>query len=112
MDLVVWAKHSSAAVPFGTLVAIAALWFGISCPLVLVGAVIAYRKPPLEAPVHTNQIARQIPEQLWYMKPIPSMLLTGVLPFGAVFVELFCIYGSIWSNHYYYMFGLLFIHST
>ena len=33
--------------------------------------------------------------------------LAGVLPFGAVFVELFFIVSSIWQHKFYYMFGFL-----
>ena len=45
LNLVLWAKQSSAAIPFGTLVALLALWFGISVPLVFVGAYFGFRKP-------------------------------------------------------------------
>ena len=31
----------------------------------------------------------------------------GILPFGAVFVELFFIVSSIWLHRFYYMFGFL-----
>lgn len=44
MNLIFWAKGSSAAVPFMTLVAILALWFGISVPLTFVGAYYAFKK--------------------------------------------------------------------
>ena len=37
------------------------------------------------------------------------MLLVGVLPFGAIFVELYFIMSSLWSNRIYYMFGFLFL---
>lgn len=33
----------------------------------------------------------------------------GILPFGAVFIELFFIFSSIWQHQIYYMFGFLFI---
>ena len=45
LNLVLWAEQSSAAIPFGTLVALLALWFGISVPLVCVGAYFGFRKP-------------------------------------------------------------------
>jgi len=44
-----------------------------------------------------------------YLKPVPSMLLVGILPFGAIFVELYFIMNSIWFHKVYYMFGFLFI---
>lgn len=33
----------------------------------------------------------------------------GVLPFGCIFIQLFFILNSIWSNQMYYMFGFLFL---
>ena len=51
------------AVPFGTLIALFMLWFGISVPLVFVGSYFGYKKPAPDDPVRTNKIPRQIPEQ-------------------------------------------------
>lgn len=45
MNLILWVEGSSAAIPFGTLVAILALWFGISVPLTFVGAYFGFKKP-------------------------------------------------------------------
>jgi len=45
LNLILWIKGSSAAVPFGTLVALLALWFGISVPLTFVGAYFGFKKP-------------------------------------------------------------------
>ncbi len=33
----------------------------------------------------------------------------GVLPFGAIFIELFFILSSLWLHHYYYLFPFLFL---
>jgi len=109
LDLFIWGEKSSGHVPFGTLVALVALWFGISAPLVFFGSYFAYRKPVADNPVRTNQIPRQIPEQVWYMSPIFSILMGGILPFGAVFIELFFILSAIWGHQFYYIFGFLFI---
>lgn len=44
MNLVLWSKGSSAAVPFTTLVALLGLWFGVSVPLTFIGAYFGFRK--------------------------------------------------------------------
>uniref|UniRef100_A0A674AUH2 Transmembrane 9 superfamily member n=1 Tax=Salmo trutta TaxID=8032 RepID=A0A674AUH2_SALTR len=109
MNLILWVEGSSAAIPFGTLVAILALWFGISVPLTFVGAYFGFKKPAIEQPVRTNQIPRQIPEQSFFTKPVPGIVMGGILPFGCIFIQLFFILNSIWSHQMYYMFGFLFL---
>jgi len=109
LNLILWSKGSSAAVPFTTLLAILALWFGISVPLTFVGAYFGFKKRPIEHPVRTNQIPRQIPEQTFYTRPLPGIVMGGILPFGCIFIQLFFILNSIWSHQMYYMFGFLFL---
>ena len=57
--------------------------------------------------MRTNKIPRQVPEQPWYMHPAFSVLIGGILPFGAVFIELFFILTSMWMHQFYYLFGFL-----
>ncbi|GLG95782.1 hypothetical protein R5R35_008667 [Gryllus longicercus] len=109
MNLVLWGKGSSAAVPFSTLIALLALWFGVSVPLTFIGAYFGFRKRPIEHPVRTNQIPRKIPEQSIYTQPLPGIIMGGVLPFGCIFIQLFFILNSLWSSQMYYMFGFLFL---
>ena len=44
LNLVLWAEGSSAAVPFGTLVAVLALWFCVSTQLTFVGAYFGFKR--------------------------------------------------------------------
>mmetsp|Transcript_22553 Transcript_22553/g.64456 ORF Transcript_22553/g.64456 Transcript_22553/m.64456 type:complete len:195 (-) Transcript_22553:368-952(-) len=83
------------------------LWFGISVPLVFMGSYFGYKKGPMSLPVRTNQIPRQIPPQHWLTHPLMTCLIGGVLPFGAVFTELFFIMSSMWQHQFYYLFGFL-----
>ena len=107
LNFVLISKQSSSAVPFGTLVALMAMWCLISIPLSVFGAYFGYRYKNFDAPCRTNQIPRQIPTQPWYLGTISSALIGGILPFGAIFIELFFIMTSIWSHKLYYMFGFL-----
>lgn len=77
-------------------------------PLVFLGYYHGQKKPAYENPVRTNQIHRQIPEQQWFMNSMTSMLMAGILPFGAVFIELFFIFtgniskpASDWRNDFF-----------
>ena len=109
LDLFLWAQQSSGAVPFTTMLILIMMWFIISIPLSFIGSWLAFRSRQIEAPVRTNQIPRQIPPVTTYLKPIPSIMIVGLLPFGAIFVELYFIMSSIWFSRIYYMFGFLFL---
>lgn len=109
LNFFLWVKGSSGAVPFTTMVVVVAIWFVISVPLSFAGSWVGFRQQPVAPPVRTNQIPRQIPPGTTWLRPIPSMLLVGLLPFAAIFVELFFIMSSIWFSKVYYMFGFLFL---
>lgn len=109
LNFFIWGKHSSGAVPFSTMVALICMWFGISIPLVFVGFYFGYRKQAYQHPVRTNQIPRQVPEQPLHLNIFICTFLAGILPFGAMFIELFFIFTAIWENQFYYLFGFLFL---
>jgi transmembrane 9 superfamily protein 2/4 len=54
-----------------------------------------------------NQIPRHIPPTSWHINPWLTIAIGGVLPFGAVFIEVFFIFAAVWLNRYYYVFGFL-----
>ncbi|OQO04071.1 hypothetical protein B0A48_10714 [Cryoendolithus antarcticus] len=109
LNLLVWARQSSGAVPFTTMLVIVGIWFLISVPLSLAGSWLGFRQPLPDPPVKTNQIPRQIPPAQGYLRPLPSVLVVGILPFAASFLELYFIMSSLWSSRIYYMFGFLFL---
>ncbi|CAI4577376.1 BFH_collapsed_G0036260.mRNA.1.CDS.1 [Saccharomyces cerevisiae] len=101
--------HSSGVVPASTLFFMVFLWFLFSIPLSFAGSLVARKRCHWdEHPTKTNQIARQIPFQPWYLKTIPASLIAGIFPFGSIAVELYFIYTSLWFNKIFYMFGFLF----
>jgi transmembrane 9 superfamily protein 2/4 len=109
LNILLWSASSSGAVPFTTLLGLLALWTMVSVPLTFVGAYFGFKKMPIEHPVRTNSIPRQIPDQSFYTRPLPGIVMGGVLPFGCIFIQLFFILNSIWSHQMYYMFGFLFL---
>lgn len=109
LNALIWAEKSSVVVPFTTMFVFVFLWFGVSVPLVFIGGFFGFKKSAGEDPMKANKVPRQIPEQPWYMNPIFSILIGGMLPFGVVFIELFFILTSIWLNQFYSLFGVLFL---
>ena len=108
INFMVASEGSSATIPFTTLLSMLALWFGVSAPLVFVGSYFGFKKETIDVPVRTNQINRHIPEQVWYTHPLFGIALGGILPFGAVCIELFFIMSAMWLHQIYYVFGFLF----
>jgi transmembrane 9 superfamily protein 2/4 len=109
LNLLVWARQSTSAMPFTTLIALVLLWFGISVPLTFIGSYFGFSKAVYELPCKSHQIPRQIPEQVWFMHPIISMVIGGLLPFGAIFIEIFFIMSALWMHTIYYVFGFLLV---
>lgn len=100
--------HSSDAIPAGAFFAVVLTWFVLSIPLSFAGSLLALKKCSWdEHPTKTNQIARQIPYQPWYLKTFPASLMAGVFPFATIAVELYFIYTSLWFHQFFYMFGFL-----
>lgn len=77
INLFVWGYGSSAALPFTSMLAICALWFGISVPLTFLGAFIGYGRDAYEHPTRVNTLPRQIPELPFYMTTFMSILIGG-----------------------------------
>jgi len=102
-------EGSSGAVPVSTFVTLIVLWFGVSTPLVFIGSYFGYKREAFAPPVRVNLIPRQVPPQPWYMSWPVLVFFGGVLPFGAVSVELFFIMSALWLHQIYYIFGFLFL---
>lgn len=100
--------HSSGAVPAGTMLAIVVIWFTVSIPLSCLGSICALKAKRITVPCKVNEIPRQIPRQPWYMRLPFLALAAGIFPFGAIAIEMFFVYRSLWFSRIYYMFGFLF----
>ncbi|KAG5190363.1 putative endomembrane protein 70 [Tribonema minus] len=107
LNITMWIEGASTAIPFTTFASLLLMWFGVSAPLVLLGSYWGLRAEPFAIPVRVNQIARHIPEQQWYTHPLFTAALGGILPFGAVCIELFFIMSALWLHQIYYVFGFL-----
>merc|ERR1719331_2624114 len=100
LNLWIWGEKSSGAVPFTTMFAILVLWFGISVPLVFLGAYFGFKKDAIELPV---SVRPGEPGHVSFNTSV-SCVLGGLMPFVAAFTELFFVMSSIWMHQFYYLF--------
>ncbi|KAH9070708.1 hypothetical protein EDB83DRAFT_2367754 [Lactarius deliciosus] len=107
LNLLLIKANSSGAMPFGTMLLIVLLWFGISAPLSAIGAYFGARRGAISHPVSVNPIPRQIPPPPRYLRPWATALLGGILPFGATLVELYFVLSSLFASRAYYAYGFL-----
>ncbi|KAF2483563.1 endomembrane protein 70 [Neohortaea acidophila] len=115
LNLFVWAQASSTAIPLGTLFGLAALWLFVQLPLVYGGSYYGFwRSGAYTHPIKAGSVARQIPIQPWYARPVQLALAAGLIPFAVIFIELLFVFHSLWSQKtgYYYIFGYLAVVST
>ena len=109
LNMVLYYEGSSGTIALPTFFTLLFLWFCVSVPLVFLGSFFGYKREVVSHPVRTNLIPRQIPTQAWYMNPILTTALGGILPFGALSVELYFIMSALWLHQIYYIFGFLFL---
>jgi len=108
-NIILWFLHSSASAPFLDVIIVAAMWCCVSIPLVFLGAYFGYKKDAIEFPTVTSTISRAIPPPQAILHPVVGMLIAGIVPFAAAYVELFFIMTSLWMDQYYYVFGFTLI---
>jgi transmembrane 9 superfamily protein 2/4 len=104
-NIILFFMHSSASAPFLDVIILAAMWCCVSIPLVFLGAYFGYKQEAIEFPTVTSTIARAIPPPQPLLHPTVGVLVAGVVPFAAAYVELFFIMTSLWMDQYYYVFG-------
>ncbi|KAH7108249.1 hypothetical protein BKA62DRAFT_681617 [Auriculariales sp. MPI-PUGE-AT-0066] len=107
LNLLLIGAESSGAVPFGTMIVIVLLWFGISIPLTSVGGYYGRKHGGVYHPVRVNQIPRQVPPAPKYLRTWASSLICGFLPWIAAFMELYFILSSLFASRAYYAWGFV-----
>jgi len=107
LNMFVWHEGSTIAIPFLQLFELSLLYIFVYAPLVCLGAFTGFKQNAFAMPCKVQPIPRLIPAQPWHLSPIISILLGGIVPFGAIFIELFFILTSIWMHKFYYLFGFL-----
>ena len=94
--------------PVLVLIKVIAIWCFVSVPLTVLGTVFGrHWGGKASFPTRINSIPRPIPDPAWYGNPIVLVPLTGVLPFGSIFIELYFLFTSYWNYKFYYVYGFM-----
>ncbi|KAJ3410600.1 hypothetical protein HDV05_003550 [Chytridiales sp. JEL 0842] len=102
------AKTSTRAIPFGSMMAVLSIWLFCVFPLCVIGVILGRNwAGNADFPCRVNPIPRPIPDKAWYAEPPMIILLSGLLPFGSIFIEIYYIFTSFWGYKTYYVFGFM-----
>ena len=58
-------------------------------------------------PCRIAEVPSSIPVASIYARPLVIIVVSGILPFACIFIEVFFIFASLWSYKYYYVYGFL-----
>lgn len=96
------------AIPFGTMVSVFLIWAFVSVPLVVAGTYLGrHLGGHASWPCRVNHIPHPIPPREWYSQPLFVCLLSGILPTGSIFIEMYYVFTSFWNYKFYYVYGFM-----
>jgi transmembrane 9 superfamily member 3 len=108
VNFVSWHYETLHAIPFGTMVIVLLIWVCVSIPLTTVGTLVGRNwcgEPNF--PCRVNPIPRYVPDNPWFLRPFALSMLSGLLPFGSIFIEIYFVFTSFWNYKYYYVYGFM-----
>jgi len=99
---------STMSLPFKTVALVLLMFVGVCIPLHTVGTLFGRRKAAnVTFPCRVHHLKRPIPQKKMGFHP-GMILISGLIPFGCVFIEMYFLFSSFWSyNKVYYVYGFL-----
>eukprot|EP00614_Pseudopedinella_elastica_P018525 CAMPEP_0172652632 /NCGR_PEP_ID=MMETSP1068-20121228/243413_1 /TAXON_ID=35684 /ORGANISM="Pseudopedinella elastica, Strain CCMP716" /LENGTH=602 /DNA_ID=CAMNT_0013467047 /DNA_START=75 /DNA_END=1883 /DNA_ORIENTATION=+ len=108
LNSIAWYYDTSNFMHVGAVIKIFAIWLFVSFPLVVAGTLVGrHLGGKNDFPCRVNTIPRPIPPGPWYTRALVVIPLTGVLPFGSIFIEMYFIFTSFWNYKFYYVYGFM-----
>jgi len=102
--------NATNAVPADAIFLVLAIIVCVGLPLNVAGGIAGRRNAgSFDAPCRTKNFPREIPPIPWYRSLPFQMVMSGFLPFSAIYIELFYIFSSVWGHNTYQLFGILFL---
>jgi len=98
---------STAALPFSTIALVCVIWAFVTFPLTIYSAYRAKDPMKMQVPCKVNFAAREIPDAPFYKTAGVQILLAGILPFTAIYIELHYIFSAVFGHRVYTLYGML-----
>ena len=96
------------AIPLSVIMKMSAIWAFVALPLAIVGTIFGRNwLSKYDPPCRVNSIPRPIPPSPWYCSSYFIVPVSGVLPFGSIFIEMYFIFTAFWSYKFYYVYGFM-----
>jgi len=110
VNMFAWRCNATAALPFTTMIIVVLIWLLVGVPLCVLGGIAGKNTAgPFSTPVRTKNFPREVPHMPLYRRWQAQMLMSGFLPFSAIYIELFYVFSSIWGHSSYQLWGILII---
>ena len=96
------------ALPALTIAGIFVLWCVVTLPLTIFTAHrVKNIENKLNVPGRISRVPREIPSLPWYRHFLFQMIIAGILPFTAIYIELHFLFTAIFGHQVYTLFGIL-----
>ncbi|KAI9072697.1 hypothetical protein K1719_045344 [Acacia pycnantha] len=110
LNIIALSYGATAALPLGSIAVIIILFIFLVTPLLALGGVIGYRfRSEFQVPSTTKRHPREIQWLAWYRRTPCQMFIGGLVPFGAVVLQLHQLYASMWGYKIYTFPSMLFV---
>jgi len=96
------------AIPVSTMLILIVSWALLVLPLVVGGTIMGRSfYGAADFPCRVNSLPRPEEPTKWFLSPAFVIAMTGVLPFGSIFIEMYFIFTSFWNYKFYYVYGFM-----
>ena len=96
--------YGSRSIPTTAALSLVLLWIFVAVPLTVGGTMLGrHMSARASWPCRVHAIPGLVPEHRWYRKRLAIVLLSGILPFGSIFIEMWFIFTSFWNYKFYYV---------
>lgn len=109
VNLILTIERSSAAVKVLDIFSLFILWIFCTFPLILIGSFFGVKRKMISVPYEPNPIPTIIPPKPWYMHYRVISLITGLIGFGTIFIELSYVMAALWKHQIYFLVTFLWI---